>query len=218
MQATIKLAGGARLIQVEGETQADLFEQMAQAYEVFGETCCGLCGTTNIRPVLRVVDKYRFYEYQCEEQGCRAKLTFGQSQDVKGALFPKRKLLDNGKPDLKEGHYGEHRGWTRYRGDNQQDEPSSHAHQQPQSSLPPLPFTHLRNMLGDMGVSDNEAQFRDAIIQFVTKGTPKGRLTYSACHKAGDAAQHAVDCLQAAIKEHDGDLVIKVQDWMGGKR
>jgi hypothetical protein len=218
MQATIRLAGGNRLIQVEGETQKDLFEGMAMAYEVFDETCCGLCGSTNIRPVVRIVDKFRFYEYSCQEPGCWGKLTFGQSQDIEGGLFPKRKLLENGKPH-KDGEYGPHKGWTKYRGDNHQDEPPATVPKaNTESSLPPAPpLTNLRNMLGDMGVTENKGQFRDAIVQFVTKGTDK-RITYPQCLKNSEAARWAVSCLEVAKIKLGDDLLVKVQEWMSGSK
>ena len=117
MEATIRLAGGSRLVKVEGETAKDLFENMAMAYEVFNETACGLCGSTNIRPVHRVADKYHFYEYHCQEPGCWARLSLGQLNDNNGALFPVRKLMENGKPSFKLGDYGPHKGWTKYKGE-----------------------------------------------------------------------------------------------------
>lgn len=120
MEAKLNLAGGQREITVEAATPKDLFEEMAMAYEVFNETACGLCGSTNIRPSHRSVDKYHYYEYQCQD--CHAKLAMSQSSDQPGRIFPNRKLLPNGKPSLKEGQYGPHRGWTKYRGGNQQDE------------------------------------------------------------------------------------------------
>jgi hypothetical protein len=221
MKATIRLAGGNRMVEVDGESQKDLFESMAMAYEVFGETQCGLCGSTNIRPVVRIVDKFRFYEYSCQEPGCWAKLTFGQAQEG-GGLFPKRKLLDNGKPD-KDGEFGPHKGWTKYRGDNQDQEPSRGVPQsnsqagwpnQP-NTLPPAPaWTTLRNMLGDMGVTENEAQFRDAILWFVTRNTPAGVIKYSQCAKDSEAANRALECLVAAKEMHGDDLIARVQEKM----
>jgi hypothetical protein len=117
MEATIHLAGGNRQIKVEADTAKDLFENMAMVYEVFNETCCGLCGSTNIRPVHRVADKYHFYEYHCQEPGCWARLSLGQLHDNNGALFPVRKLMGNGKPSFKHGQYGPHNGWTKFKGD-----------------------------------------------------------------------------------------------------
>jgi hypothetical protein len=212
MQATIKLADGQRLVTVNGETQKDLFESMATAYEVFGETQCGLCGSTNIRPVVRIVDKFRFYEYSCQEPGCWAKLTFGQAQEG-GGLFPKRKLLDNGKPD-KDGEFGPHKGWTKYRGDNQDEPP------RPQSSLPPESAYHrLRNKLGDIGATEND--MKDAVVRFVTRGKDQAPIGISDCVASVANCERALGRLAAAIKHFNGgaELLVKVQEWLmgGGK-
>lgn len=118
MEAQIRLAGGHRLVKVEGETAKDLFEQMAMAYEVFNETHCGVCQSTDIRPVHRVSGKFHFYEYHCQAPGCRARLAMGQITDSNGELFPVRKLLPNGKPNFKNGTFGPHNGWSKYKGDD----------------------------------------------------------------------------------------------------
>jgi hypothetical protein len=214
MKATIRLAGGNRMVEVDGENQKDLFESMAMAYEVFGETQCGLCGSTNIRPVVRIVDKFRFYEYSCQEPGCWAKLTFGQAQEG-GGLFPKRKLLDNGKPD-KDGEFGPHKGWTKYRGDNQ-EEPSRGV---PQSSLPPeSAYQSLRNKLGDIGAIEND--MKDAVVRYVTRGKDQAPFGISECVASKANAEHALKRVEAAVTFYNGgpELLVKVQEWLaGGKK
>lgn len=118
MKATMKL--GRMDIEVEGGNQKDLFLEMSKAAEVFGEKECGLCKSPDIRPIVRRVhdDKQRkdfdYYENVCNK--CGAKLSYGQSND-KVSLFPKRKLTEDGKPDLVNGKYGKHNGWTKFRGD-----------------------------------------------------------------------------------------------------
>jgi hypothetical protein len=105
-------------IEVQGDTQKALFEEMARACEVFGESSCGLCGSENIRPVTRTVPdpkkkkNFIYYEYVCED--CRARLALGQNNEG-GTLFPKRKLNENGEPDLENGRPGKHRGWHRWK-------------------------------------------------------------------------------------------------------
>lgn len=105
--------------EITAETQKDLFKQISQVYEVFGENSCGLCGSEEIVPVWRTVPQgkkiYEYPEYKCAK--CNAKLSMGCMMEG-GGLFPKRKLDPNGKPDLEHGTYGEHRGWTKYRGEN----------------------------------------------------------------------------------------------------
>lgn len=114
LEATIRLADSERLIKVSGETAKDLFAEIAMAYELFNESECGLCHSKNIHPAHRVADKFHFYEYHCRD--CKARLSLGQQDG--GALFPVRKLLPNGKPSWKDGDYGEHKGWTHYKGED----------------------------------------------------------------------------------------------------
>lgn len=222
MKATIKLAGGSRLIEVEGVSQKDLFEEMAKAHEVFGEATCGLCGSTNIRPVVRVVDKFRFYEYSCQEPGCWAKLSFGQAQEGDG-LFPKRKLLPNGKPD-KDGEFGPHKGWTKYRGEGHEEPPKSvpQGHDEWSSeSIPPAPpLTILRQILGDMQVFDSEPKMQDAVIRFITQGQNGPEFGFSECANSSEKSEKAVRKLRGAIAHYKGgaELLVKVQEWIGSKK
>jgi hypothetical protein len=106
-------------VQVEAETQVGLFEQWAAAVEVFGEHCCGLCHNENIVPVVRTVvcgkQEYQFHELQCQNAGCRARLSYGVHLGGE-TLFPHRRLDAGGRPDRAEGEYGPHGGWTRYKG------------------------------------------------------------------------------------------------------
>ena len=73
----------------EGETQLDVFKNLASAQEVFGEEKCGKCGSENLRfQVRNVVDGKKNYDYPelvCRD--CWAKLSYGQSDD---GLFPVR--------------------------------------------------------------------------------------------------------------------------------
>ena len=227
MKATINLAGGTRSIEVEGDSQKDLFEEMAQAYEVFNESTCGLCDSTNIRPVHRVADKYHFYEYQCQD--CFGKLTFGQNSDNVGKLFPVRKLLENGKPSWKDGEYGDHRGWTKYRGDNHPDDsPQQNTAQHPPQSrasthdgLPPEDhFGTLKSCLKFIGAKDG--QEADAVIQFCTAKAPGGKITYESCSKHPMVCKTALDIVEAKNREFPKDcfnpLIDQVREWMrGGK-
>jgi hypothetical protein len=108
-------------VQVEAETQKQLFEEWASAVEVFGEQRCGLCKSEAIAPVVRTVthgkQEYQFHELHCQNPECRARLTFGIHQTGE-TLFPHRRLDPSGRPDRAAGEFGEHRGWTKYRGDS----------------------------------------------------------------------------------------------------
>lgn len=116
-------------ITVEGDDQKELFKAMSGAFEVFDEQQCGLCGCKNIRPVTRKnKDDEEFHEYRClglidvvvdgkpRKKGCGGYLYLGQNKKG-GGLFPVRQLDEKGKPDRDKGKYGNHNGWTRYRGE-----------------------------------------------------------------------------------------------------
>lgn len=137
MELTLRIGGGERIVKVEGDSPKALFEEAAAAYEVFNETECGLCKSNDIKIAHRCIDKYHYYEYQCN--GCRAYLHMAQLQDGSGGLFPVRKLLPNGKPHFRDGKFGPHNGWTTYRGDDlrdAQDERNTHQQQRTESSDP----------------------------------------------------------------------------------
>ena len=106
---------------IEGSTQMEVFKTISVVQEVFSESRCGLCGCEEIRYVVREVKKKNFPEIHCQNPECRARLAFGQNQEPKvGWIYPKRKLLKNGKPDPK-GDPGKHRGWSKYRGNDDEE-------------------------------------------------------------------------------------------------
>lgn len=93
--------------EITGETQQDLFEGVSAIQEVFDtETSCGVCNNDKLRFQHRIVQKYHFHELVCRNPECRARFSFGHSQDDKGALFPKRKNKD--------GEWLPNRGWEKY--------------------------------------------------------------------------------------------------------
>ncbi len=105
---------GKLVVKVDGDTQKELFKTLAETAEVFGETKCGLCGSDDIKPVVRVVGEDDFPEWHCNV--CQARLSLGQNRKG-GGLFPIRKLTENGKPDRATGKFGKHNGWTKYKGE-----------------------------------------------------------------------------------------------------
>ena len=123
MKAVVQTKRGT--IEVEGDTQAELFKEMASVQEVFDEAACGLCGCKDIRMVVRKnKEDDLFFEYQCQgvvennsrKERCRGYLALGQNKKG-GGLFPIRALAENGKPDRENGKFGRHCGWTRFRGE-----------------------------------------------------------------------------------------------------
>ncbi len=127
MKAQVKV-NPTTIVEVEAETQKDLFREVASAHEIFGEKVCGLCGCERIVPhwrtATRVTGKksetFEYSEWRCTNQDCRARLSLGVMNDGSDRLFPNRKLTAEGKPSL-EGSYGEHQGWSRYRGEKVED-------------------------------------------------------------------------------------------------
>ncbi len=117
-EAQMRLNNGL-WIKFEGETHVELFKEWAAVIEVFSEEKCGMCGCTEIKPIVRTnKDEDDFMEFHCTK--CFARLSFGQNKKG-GGLFPIRKIVDSGpdkgKPCRTNGKYDNvHNGWTKYRG------------------------------------------------------------------------------------------------------
>ena len=102
MKVNYQTRNGRLSVELEGDSQRDIFQEIARFQEVFEETVCGKCGADNIRFVVRNVDDNLYYELRCAD--CGAKLSFG-SHKKGGGLFPKRKDGDNWLRD---------RGWVKW--------------------------------------------------------------------------------------------------------
>jgi hypothetical protein len=101
------------MCEIDGDTQRDLFEQIASMSEVFGSTCCSKCKSGNIRYIVRTnKEDDKFYEILCLD--CFAKLSFGCNKKG-GSLFPHRYDAENKKP-LANG------GWLKYNKETGQNE------------------------------------------------------------------------------------------------
>lgn len=93
MKAHIKTANGRLTLEIEANTQKELFEGIADFQEVFeADVTCGCCNSTQLLFQARQPKDYKFYEMRCV--ACGAELHFGQSTDGK-TLFPQRKA-ENG--------------------------------------------------------------------------------------------------------------------------
>lgn len=103
MKATYKVTNRL-LIEIDEDSQADLFSGLASANEVFGHSECGACKSENIGYRVRTVDGNDFFEMMCKE--CRAVLSFGQHQNKSKTLFPHRKHKD--------GTFKKNNGWEKY--------------------------------------------------------------------------------------------------------
>lgn len=91
--------------EMEADGQKEIFKELAIIQEIFSEDKCGVCGSNNIKFVVRSVDGNDYYELRCNEAKCGSTLSFGQHKKG-GTLFPKRKDDDN--------NYLPNRGWHKY--------------------------------------------------------------------------------------------------------
>lgn len=99
-------------VTIEGKTQTDIFEQLAQFQEVFEDSECVRNGQTSnkVRYIVREDDDAnKYYEKVCfdmTKKECNgAKLAYGQHKKG-GTLFPKRKDKD--------GNWLPNSGWVKY--------------------------------------------------------------------------------------------------------
>ena len=99
------------MVELEGETQADLFEQLAHFQEVFDESQCGKCQSEDLRFQVRNVDDNLYYELKCAD--CGARLAFGVMKKG-GRLFPRRKDRDS--------NWLPNRGWVKWNPETKQEE------------------------------------------------------------------------------------------------
>jgi hypothetical protein len=103
MKVTYQTRNGRLNVQLEGDSQRDIFGEIAKFQEVFEEDRCAKCESDNIKFVVRNVDDNFYYELRCAD--CGARLSFG-SHKKGGGLFPKRK---DG-----EGNWLPDRGWVKW--------------------------------------------------------------------------------------------------------
>ena len=90
-------------LKISAEGQKELFKDLSTVQEIFGENNCGMCGSTDIKYVVRTVDGNDYFELRCNK--CGAILSFGQHKKG-GTIFPKRKDAD--------GKWLENKAWHKY--------------------------------------------------------------------------------------------------------
>ena len=80
-------ADGKVSFEVEGDSEAEIFKQIARVQEVFDHNKCGKCGHDHTKYVCRIdKDENDWLEVVCQE--CRAKVIFGRAK--KGVIiYPK---------------------------------------------------------------------------------------------------------------------------------
>lgn len=75
--------------QCDGETEAELMEEMSRVEELFSSTKCGVCNCERIKYVCRLdKDEHKWLELVCQNSSCRAKLSYGVTKKG-GKIFPK---------------------------------------------------------------------------------------------------------------------------------
>lgn len=103
------------IVEAEGTTAAELFENLAKMVETYSIEACGLCGGEEIVPVSRTVAGDIHYEMRCRK--CNARLTISKKKT--GELYPRRKyhekqgIVKAGK--AKAGDYIKNNGWELFK-------------------------------------------------------------------------------------------------------
>lgn len=109
---------GNGFVMAEGETHAEIWKQLAELEEAFGESTCGKCGSQDIRHIVRTNEGGdEFYELHCQSKDggrfCRARLRMSVRKKEK-AFYPKRKAGENDASGLEQGAWLPNNGWMRY--------------------------------------------------------------------------------------------------------
>lgn len=126
MKVSVKLNDRVT-VEGEGETQLDVFRNLASMQEVFGESSCQKCNSSNLQFVVRRVQdgkkEYEYPELRCKGDKCYAKLSFGTMEG--GQLFPVRHerkdgeyLKDENGKNIPRGK----NGWVRWNFDTKKEE------------------------------------------------------------------------------------------------
>lgn len=93
LEAQLRIRGGAIVFKVTAETPKALWDRLALMEEIFNtDEACGICGG-GVRFRVRETEKGNYYELECRNPECNARLDFGQHQDAP-TLFVKRKDKD----------------------------------------------------------------------------------------------------------------------------
>lgn len=116
-------------IEVTGDKNKEMFDELARTQEIFSEPACGMCGSKYKFVVRKAKDKknkeFTYYELLCTKPDCRAKFFYGVGGDNED-LFPKRKWdslseeqQKNREADRKyaDEHFGylPNKGWYKYK-------------------------------------------------------------------------------------------------------
>ena len=67
-------------LKISAEGQKELFKDLSTVQEIFGENSCGMCGSTDIKYVVRTVDGNDYFELRCAVLFCRLDSTKREEQ------------------------------------------------------------------------------------------------------------------------------------------
>lgn len=129
MKVTYQLDNGIT-VELEGKSQTDIWDQLAEFQETFGDTTCiakikgEIVKSDKVKFVKRTVDDNDYYELFCVETDPAKSVLFGYKkafgQHKKGGtLFPKRDIPEGCIPGLNGWHK-----WVKKDGDNNKPEVS----------------------------------------------------------------------------------------------
>jgi hypothetical protein len=119
MKVQVKCGSGA--VQAEGDNHADIWKQLAELQEAFGERVCGKCQSDDIRYVHRQNEGGDdFFELRCQAKGCYAKLRMSVRKKEK-CFYPKRKAGKDDATGLTEGEWLPSNGWVRWDRKNEKE-------------------------------------------------------------------------------------------------
>ncbi len=210
MQVQVKV-NAKTIVTADGDTQAEVFEQLAGLQEVFGHAeRCGMCQSERLRYVVRENEGYKFFELHCQHADCRARFVFGQSKQHPGSLFPQRKDKDgNPKPN---------NGWSRYEGngtkppDGPAPTPAPAAATPPAASVKPVPAT-LPEPSTPLAKTLTKAISFTALFRDIQESlTPEALATCERDIRAIDVSDAERDELATAIPTHSPAAIGRVSN------
>jgi hypothetical protein len=113
MKLTYTNTAGKLTLEAEVANSVEAFETMAEFTEVFDETCCGACASTNIRFDVRRPQTYVYYNLVCRDCGCR--LDVSQHKNTKTLFISRKDDAGNPLP---------HDGWYKYQPEGERNQES----------------------------------------------------------------------------------------------
>ncbi len=126
MKAIFEAYGGLKF-EVEADSLREVLTEINEIETAVSHEKCGKCGSDNVFPNYRQVDKFEYFELKChgfvtgtdgKSKPCGAVLQLGVNQNKKKTLYKKRMATNEGGESLKDedgkGKYLPDRGWVRY--------------------------------------------------------------------------------------------------------